>query len=611
VRTVAGERPEELEALAVDSDPRVVVLPFTAEAAEWLLAERGARLDGAAAGSARRLVAGLDPPGAALFVEHTVAEPRFGLDVLWDPDPAFAFLALPGADHRSRTVPIDPWALEELEAFLRIHDVAVASSARPFLEEVRREHAEAIAAVRRSRSKSGEPLDIEVGGELAPFQWAGVRYVLDARRAFLADEQGLGKTVQALAALEAEGAFPAVVVCPASLKLNWEREAGRWLPQRTRTVVSGRGTAVAAADITILNYEIVGDHGAALARARPRALILDESHYCKNPRAKRTRAVRKLAEALPADALRLALTGTPVTNHAEEIVSQLRIIGRLDEFGSGAKLLRRFTGPDSEERLHWHLRRRCFARRLKRDVLPQLPAKRQVVVPMALDNEKDYRLAERDFIAWLREQPIDLGELDAKIAAALRAERLAQLNALKRLAARGKLAAAVMWIHDFLEADEPLVVFSHHAEVQEALMRGFPEAGHLLGRDSQAARDATVRAYQEGTGPPLLIASTLVAGQGITLTRASNVAFLELEWTPALHDQAEDRLHRIGQRDAVTAWYLLAAGTIDETIAELLHRKRGVVGAVTDGRRIDAEGLVDEVVRAMREAPVRHLRPVA
>jgi SNF2 family DNA or RNA helicase len=379
-------------------------------------------------------------------------------------------------------------------------------------------------------------------------------------------------------------------------------------------VVSGRAGAKLDADLTILNYEIVAHHRDALLRTRPKALILDEAHYCKNPRAKRTQALRRLSVAMEPGALRVALTGTPVMNRPEEIVPQLRILGRLDEFGSGAQLKRRFQGMDAEERLHWHLRRHCFVRRLKRDVLPQLPDKRQVVVPMALDNAEEYKLAERDVIAWLREQPLDLSELDAKISAALRAERLAQLNTLKRLAARGKLSAAVSWIHDFLEHDEPLVVFSHHEEVQAELLRRFPDAGHLLGKDSAQARDETVRAYQDGTGHPLLICSTLVAGQGITLTRASNVAFVELEWTPALHDQAEDRCHRIGQHDAVTAWYLLAAGTIDERIAELLQAKRAIVGAVTDGRRDEGDaGLVGEVIRALHggEAPRRHLRPVA
>ena len=119
-----------------------------------------------------------------------------------------------------------------------------------------------------------------------------------------------------------------------------------------------------------------------------------------------------------------------------------------------------------------------------------------------------------------------------------------------------------------------------------------------------------MRAFQAGQGQ-LLVCATRVAGQGITLTRASNVAFLDLEWTPALHDQAEDRCHRIGQRDAVTAWYLLAAKTIDETMLELVDAKRRIVGAVTDGRRDADVAMIEGVVRALRGRPVRHLRAVS
>jgi SWI/SNF-related matrix-associated actin-dependent regulator 1 of chromatin subfamily A len=121
-----------------------------------------------------------------------------------------------------------------------------------------------------------------------------------------------------------------------------------------------------------------------------------------------------------------------------------------------------------------------------------------------------------------------------------------------------------------------------------------------------------VRAFQDdAAAPPLIVCATRVAAQGITLTRASNVAFLELEWTPAMHDQAEDRCHRIGQHDNVTAWYLLAAGTIDETMARLIARKRGLVAAVTDGRRLDGDGLVEAVVRELRDGcPFRHLKPL-
>jgi SNF2 family DNA or RNA helicase len=395
------------------------------------------------------------------------------------------------------------------------------------------------------------------------------------------------------------------------MKLGWQREAQRWLPHRSVSVAQGRDTATPDAEITILNYEIVAAHHSRLVRRRPCALVVDESHYCKNPRAKRTQAVRRLSAAVTPDGLRLALTGTPVLNHAEELIAQLRIIGRMEDFGSGARFAAQFRGMVSEERLHWHMRRRCFVRRLKAEVLPQLPPKRQVVVPVSLTNESEYRLAERDVIAWLRSQPLDLSELNARIAATLRAQRLAQLGTLQRLAARGKLAAALAWIEDFLASGEPLVVFARHVEIQRAVVARFPGALHLLGDDSLIEREDAIGAFQQPSGPQLIVCATRVAAQGITLTRASNAAFLELEWTPAMHDQAEDRCHRIGQRDAVTAWYLLAAGTIDETMARLIQSKRAVVAAVTDGRAMDSDGLVEAVVRELRGGrPFSHLRVV-
>src|SRR5262249_50028706 len=185
-------------------------------------------------------------------------------------------------------------------------------AAEPAVEDLREEGAEAQAQIRKSKATEAEPVEgvaEKLGGELQPFQWAGVRYVLDARRVFLSDEQGLGKTVQALAALEADDAYPAIVVCPASLKLNWLRETGRWLPHRTVEVVEGGVAVPKTGDITIVNYEVVGKHYETLARLRPEAMVVDESHYCKNPRAKRTQAVRKLAEAVTRGGLRVALTG--------------------------------------------------------------------------------------------------------------------------------------------------------------------------------------------------------------------------------------------------------------------------------------------------------------
>ena len=612
LKTLAGPLPEPLTEGAVEHEGRLLA-PLRPAAAEALRAQRSAHLDIAAERCLQIVERGGDPPPARLVYVRGMDGEELRLEVLWDPDIGLAFTELPGANG-TRSVPLDPWLAEALDAFIARHEVEVAGEAIDVLERLLAAHRSAADAVRRSRATEAEPMAdtaAVLGGEPAPFQWAAVRYALDARGTFLADEQGLGKTVEALTAIEADGAFPAVVVCPASMKLGWERETQHWLPHRSVTVVQGRGAVPREAEITIVNYEVVAAHHQALTRKRPRALVVDESHYCKNPQAKRTQAVRRMAAAVAPGGLRLALSGTPVLNHAEELIAQLRIIGRMEEFGSGASFARQFRGQVSEERLHWHMRRACFVRRLKSEVLPQLPPKRQVVIPVALTNEAEYRLAERDVIEWLRSQPLDLSELNARIAATLRAQRLAQLGTLQRLAARGKLAAALAWIEDFLASDEPLVVFARHVEVQRAVVARFPRAAHLLGEDSLERREAAIRAFQQPDGPQLIVCATRVAAQGITLTRASNVAFLELEWTPAMHDQAEDRCHRIGQRDAVTAWYLLAAGTIDETMARLIQSKRAVVAAVTDGRVLADDGLVDGVVRELRDGrPFTHLRAV-
>ena len=626
--------PKELREQAV-SAPGGATVPMTLET--WRLME--GRLRGWISPGAKRCIAALregrPAPPAVLEVSALHEDPTFVLAPGHDPAQLEDFTALAGAaagrsEHGGRghsmgapgehagmpAIRADPFCVPELDEFLATHETWIAPEALTLLQEVREEHAQAAGLVELSAATAA-PLDVPgLGGELKPFQRAGVRYLLKQRRAFLADEQGLGKTIEALATLEADGAYPAIVVCPASLKLNWLRELSLWLPHRSAQALNGtRGdTPVQPADVTVVNYDIVAARLSALSAIAPRALVLDESHYCKNAAAKRTQAVQQLSTAVPRDGLVLALTGTPVMNRPPELISQLRILGRLADFGSGAQFGKRFRGADAHLRLHWHLRARCFARRLKADVLPQLPAKTRAVVPIELDNEPEYRLAEKDLIAWLQSQPLDLHELDARVAAALRAERLVRLNALKLLAARGKLQAALAWIHDFLSSGERLVVFAHHREIQRALLERFPHALHILGADSPVARDGALQAFQapdDGGRNQLIVCSIEVAGHGITLTQASNVAFLELDWTPAKHDQAEDRCHRFGQEDTVNASYLLAAGTVDETIATLLERKRAVIGAVTDGLEQDEEGVVDALVRELRGTPFRRLRAVA
>lgn len=633
-----GERmrlPHALRELAVGADGGATV-PLTL--GSWRLID--GQLQGRLTPAAKRCVAALKEgrpaPAAVLELSAAHDDATFVLAPGHDPTQLDSFAALEGAlpyrprragahEHaRLPAIRADPFCVPELDRFLAEHDAWISPEALEPLQEAREEHARAAGLFALSAATDA-PLEIRgLAGELKPFQRAGVSYLLSQRRAFLADEQGLGKTIEALATLEADGAYPAIVVCPASLKLNWMRELERWLPERSTRALAGTGRREksapagapgpgACADITIVNYDIVAARMAELRALAPRALVLDESHYCKNGAAKRTQAVLALSAAVPADGLVLALTGTPVMNRPPELISQLRILGRLADFGSGVRFGQRFRGPDAHRRLHWHLRSRCFVRRLKEDVLRQLPPKTRGVVPVELDNEPEYRLAERDVVAWLQSQPLDLRELDAKVAAALRAERLVRLNALKLLAARGKQHAALAWIHDFCSSGERLVVFARHREIQRAVLARFPGALHILGEDSPAARDASLQAFQapDGAENQMIVCSMEVAGQGLTLTRSSNVAFLELDWTPAKHDQAEDRCHRIGQEDAVNAWYLLAAGTVDETIATLLEGKRAVIGAVTDGREEDEEGVVDALVRELRGSPYRHLRAVA
>src|SRR5919109_1297455 len=334
-----------------------------------------------------------DPPAEPAPAELTLeigedGEPTLVLQTWWDPEPMRDYKRLPEAHpvplhgryfNRdggwATAVPADPALAPAFAEFLREHPgVELEDRARDLIDELQDENDRAAETVALSYAEDAELDGLVLGGELHPFQRAGVRYALSRRRTFIADEQGLGKTVQALATLESDGAFPAVVVCPASMKLTWERESLNWLPDRSVTVLDGRAATgwteeAGEVEIVVLNYDIREAHLERLAARHPRAVVFDESHYVKNPGAARTKAALELAGRMPDDALRLALTGTPVLNRAEELVSQLRVLGRLRDFGSGARLTRRFRAAGSDDRLHWNLRAHCYVRRTKQQVL--------------------------------------------------------------------------------------------------------------------------------------------------------------------------------------------------------------------------------------------------
>ena len=514
-------------------------------------------------------------------------------------------------------VPLDADHAPDVEAVLSEHtglDAPAALLARVTTLAAEGRHLAELETL--SRARESDFFVAGLGGTLHPFQRAAVAYALRTRRTFLADEQGLGKTIQALAALHAADAFPALVVCPASLRLNWGREIERWLPGRSVEILGAGRAPSGRAEIAVLNYDSLHKHVPALQAVGLRALVLDESHYCKSAKARRTKAARSLAKGLREDALLLALTGTPVLNRPAELMAQLTLLGRLEDAGGYKRFRHVYSKGQELDILHRRLRQVGFVRRRKSEVLQQLPAKQRSVVAVEIDNRAEYRHAECDVVEWLRRHAEQEAQFLASIAhlapqarteaarargedaaqRAARAEPLVRLTKLKLLAALGKLGAVIDWVRGFEETEEKLVVFAHHREVVDGLLRAFPGAAQLVAADAPAERQAAIDRFQSDPDCRLMISTTQVGGVGITLTAASNVAFVELGWNPAAHDQAEDRLHRIGQSEQVTAWYLLAADTVDEKIAALIEDKRALIAAASDGELPEHGSVLGDLV---------------
>lgn len=449
-------------------------------------------------------------------------------------------------------------------------------------------------------------IDITVPGlknDLFPFQRKGVAFI-EAKdgRALVADEMGLGKTIQALAWLQLHPEKrPAVIVVPASLKINWRREAMSWLDSPNVQTLSGsKPNRRLTGDIIIVNYDILAGWLEALIDLKPAILITDECHYYKNNKAKRTKAIKKLGKKIPHV---IALSGTPIVNRPIEMFNALQLIDNT-VFPSFWKFAHRycgakhngfgwdFTGSTNAKELHEKLTNTMMIRRLKSDVLHDLPDKLYSFQAMELGNEEEYSKAEKGFMSWLKDQKGD----DA-VESASNAEALVKIEALKQLAVQGKLDQAIKWIQDFLDVDGKLVVFAVHKFVVERLMKEFKEqAVKIDGSVSGPERDKAVQRFQTDPTIRLFVGNIKAAGVGLTLTAASNVAFLELPWTPGEVTQAEDRCHRIGQKDSVTVYYLLAADSIEETLAQLIDSKRRVLDAVLDGKETEQESLLSQLM---------------
>jgi SWI/SNF-related matrix-associated actin-dependent regulator 1 of chromatin subfamily A len=463
-----------------------------------------------------------------------------------------------------------------------------------------------------SRSTDADVVIPALQGELLPYQKAGVAYASRAKRTFIADSMGLGKSLESIATMEycstASDVYPVVVVCPPSLVLNWKAEWNKWLPHRTVATVTNRKDFPEAGsyDVVVVGYSNITHWEKQLSRHH--SYIFDESHYAKSPAAKRTKSAIKIAKTAHKDGLVLCLTGTPVTNRPNEYASQLDILGRLKDFGGLWGFYRRYCGAFQDRFGQWNisghshldelndrLRGSCYIRRTKDQVLSELPPvlHSRLVVEGDVALMKEYKKAEEDIIRYIAERARELAKEQGKssygaaFAAVIRAEaneHLVRLSVLRRLAAKAKMETAIEWVQERINDGKKVVIAAHHRDIVDDFARRF---GGLKIQGGMSVEDVeeNKRKFQTLSveDAPVIVLSIQAAKTGHTLTASEECLFVELPWTPADVDQTYSRLHRIGQKGSVTATYLLTNGTIDEEIYSLIERKRSVVNAAVDG----------------------------
>lgn len=529
-----------------------------------------------------------------------------------------AVRALPGRRYDGKDgnfADLHPSVLEFAQRF----DLVVADDVAAAIEDAMAAatEAEAIAEAMRVASATadlhdGLRADIALADVMYPYQVVGVDYVLRTMCSFIADQQGLGKTLQALAAVEtailpglATKGGRVVVVCKSGLRGNWVKEGARWLPHRRFVVANGQKPDFAAiqdADVVVISYDVLSYWVPVLGT--PAALIVDESHYIKTPKAQRSIAVTELAtKAREAGGMVLLLTGTPTLNRAAELINQLKALGMLEKIAPKPRQANpterdweysfkfRYCGPVQDETGHWtfdgssneeelnqKLRSVGYVRRERTQVFTEMSDTTRNDVVLTLNGDaKEYRKAEADFLSWLASTGGDVEK-------AGRAEALNRLTALRQLIGIAKIKEAIKWIEAFQDENpgQKLVVWAWHKEVQAALVEHF-QCPQLLGGEKDP--EAQKALFMEGDAT-VLVCSLQAQSEGHTLTAASNTLFVEQPWTPGGKDQAEDRTNRIGQTEACFAWTLIAEDTIDEMLADIVETKRERITAVNVGKAV-------------------------
>lgn len=463
-----------------------------------------------------------------------------------------------------------------------------------------------------------------------PYQLEGVRYALDNKRCIFGDQPGLGKTLQAICsvvkahreAMVYGETFPVLVICPAALKVNWKREFKKFagieaciLDDSNRASWEKfwelkRPDGEALCPVFITNYESLKKFFVIKVKNTSRftlasiefdervrlfkSVIIDESHKCKSSKTQQAKFVEGICKGKK---WIFALTGTPVVNNNTDLIQQLRILGRLDDFGGYKQFVSRFCdGPKQSsnmKELHYRLWCCCFFRREKAKVLTQLPDKMRQYITCEITNRKEYQDAENNFLKYLRQyKHAD----DDKIARAMRGEVMVRMGILKEIAARGKVKAVSEFIHDVIDGGEKLIMFAYLKEVVMALKEEFPDAVTVTGSDNITQKQNAVDRFQNDPECKLIILNYKSGGTGLTLTASSRVGFIEFPWTYSDCEQAEDRAHRNGQKNAVNCYYFLGDKTIDEYMYKVIQTKKDIANEVTGTTTQIDEDVVSNVM---------------
>ena len=450
-----------------------------------------------------------------------------------------------------------------------------------------------------------------------PYQLKGIARGLELKRFMNCDEPGLGKTLQSIATINLANAFPCLVICPSSLKINWQREWEKFTDKKAMVLTDKvRDTwtffyQTGMHQVFIVNYESLKKYfvqrikkaeGWTLRDVEFRnsinlfkSVIIDESHRCKSASTQQAKFCKGICTGKE---WVIELTGTPVVNRPKDLIPQLAILNRMEDFGGYKPFVNRYCSGQREasnlKELNFNLWKYCMFRREKSLVLTDLPDKIRQVNTCEITNRKEYVDAERDLIMYLQKyKDAD----DEKIEKALRGEVMVRINILRQISARGKVRDVIEFVKDFRENGKKIILFCSLHEVVDQLKRYFPTAVSVTGRDSQDEKQRAVDSFQNNPKADIIICSIKAAGVGLTLTASSNVAFVEFPWTYADCCQCEDRAHRIGQKDSVTCYYFLGRRTIDEKVYRIIQEKKNIANAVTGSTEDIEENIVDMVAR--------------